>query len=501
MNLKEKKKSIEELYKAIFSIRESLQESVSLAQEAVNISQQFGGEIPRVITDQLNTYFIPVVSKYIDDDETPGAMTPLVVFLDSVPLAMTREEPQIEQITPTTPENAVAGLTEPPTEPADESYAAQMKENWFSKRKLKKEDQANLKKREELGLPAAYSYEEIKEGVLKGMREHPAVDDLLNFVHIMYETMYLTTDEEDMLLEAIDEIGNSGQQLEFDFSETLKEKVRWRHEFNGQADSEDVKIISKLVGPVKIGWSDVGEAIADTIELVGEGAEADSIISHLRIRYQMSDRDARAILRGVNTYKDSLPVKPNATLIKKDGTRVPSVREAEEKDISIPPTKGSFVVKRKSKIGSTLGKQGQLEDEIVFSCNDKEEAQEYVDEYNSSVTPAEKEMFGTEFYLEEPKEFEQDKPEGEGKKVKEAVLELPKDNYGLDLTINWDQTNEKIYLEKNNVTVILSDFDFLHRIHKGEIIIPQQDWDKLKRGEVVTVPSAIDPEVWNTLQD
>jgi hypothetical protein len=93
-----------------------------MASEVSVIADAFGGEIARVITEQINKYFIPSITKFIDDKETPGAMAPLVTFLDSVPLAMTREEPSPEQ---TTPNPINTQLAAPPSGPAPESFAGQ----------------------------------------------------------------------------------------------------------------------------------------------------------------------------------------------------------------------------------------------------------------------------------------------------------------------------------------------------------------------------------------
>lgn len=129
------KRNIEDLYKSIESIREALQDAVQLASEAAIVAEGFGGEISRVITSQLSTYFVPTISKYIDDENTPGAMTPLVTFLDSVPLAMTRQPatpviapPPAPAPAPETapqPEEAVAA----PEEPAEGSYASKQQES------------------------------------------------------------------------------------------------------------------------------------------------------------------------------------------------------------------------------------------------------------------------------------------------------------------------------------------------------------------------------------
>ena len=63
--LKEAKtKNIETLYKNIFAIREALQDAVAVAQESSNNASEFGGEISRVITDQINNYLIHYSKKH-----------------------------------------------------------------------------------------------------------------------------------------------------------------------------------------------------------------------------------------------------------------------------------------------------------------------------------------------------------------------------------------------------------------------------------------------------
>lgn len=123
-------KSIEDLYSSLFAIQESIQDATQLAAEAANLAGMFGGEISRVVTEQLNKYFIPAVSKYAEDGSTPGAIAPIITFLDSVPLAMTREEVQPDSKTP--PPQVEANLVQPPVEkeaPAEGSFADQVKES------------------------------------------------------------------------------------------------------------------------------------------------------------------------------------------------------------------------------------------------------------------------------------------------------------------------------------------------------------------------------------
>lgn len=123
------KKSVEELYRAIFAIRDALQDAQQLAAEAAVMSDAFGGEIARVITAQINTFFIPGISKFIDDAETPGAMSPLITFLDSVPLAMTRGEPEPQQVTPAPVANPQLAEPASTAQPAAGSYAAKTQES------------------------------------------------------------------------------------------------------------------------------------------------------------------------------------------------------------------------------------------------------------------------------------------------------------------------------------------------------------------------------------
>jgi len=130
------RRSIEDLYDAIFAIREALQDAMQLASEAVNIADSFGGEISRVITAQLNQYFIPILAKYLDDENTPGAIAPLVAFLDSVPLAMTRQPAEPQQ---TAPAPIKTELAIPPSPaPAEGSYAAKTQQTQESKKSAAK---------------------------------------------------------------------------------------------------------------------------------------------------------------------------------------------------------------------------------------------------------------------------------------------------------------------------------------------------------------------------
>lgn len=118
-----KKESVEKIYNIIFDMRDKLLELNSKAGELVNSVAGYGGIISSIITDQINKYFITDITHLIDDKETPGSIIGLINFLDSVPLAMTREEPKPEEIAPDS-SNIEANLNTPPSSelPRNDSY-------------------------------------------------------------------------------------------------------------------------------------------------------------------------------------------------------------------------------------------------------------------------------------------------------------------------------------------------------------------------------------------
>lgn len=97
-------KNIESLYSSLFSMRSDLEDMIQTAQGVINIANAFGGEINRVVGEQMKKYFIPTIQKMIDDTTVPGSLKGVITFLDSVPLAMTRIEPQADSVTPAVPD-------------------------------------------------------------------------------------------------------------------------------------------------------------------------------------------------------------------------------------------------------------------------------------------------------------------------------------------------------------------------------------------------------------
>lgn len=112
-------KNIESLYSTLFSMRTTMEDLVQEAQGVVNMANNFGGEINRVLSEQIKKYYIPAMQKLIDDTKTAGSLKGIIMFLDSVPLAYTRVEPQAESVTPDLPEVQLAE----PAGTTDEAHA------------------------------------------------------------------------------------------------------------------------------------------------------------------------------------------------------------------------------------------------------------------------------------------------------------------------------------------------------------------------------------------
>lgn len=120
--LKEARGNVEELYNLLSKMSEKLKDVVTDATELVQASSQYGGELARVLAEQMNQYFIPYITKIVNDETVPGDLSGIVHFLDSVPLAMIRQNPipdiggQIEMPQAQPPLSNPSGATESPVE-------------------------------------------------------------------------------------------------------------------------------------------------------------------------------------------------------------------------------------------------------------------------------------------------------------------------------------------------------------------------------------------------
>lgn len=122
------RQSIESMYDLMFSMRSKMEDILQDAQELTAAAKTYGGEISRVMVEQMTRYFAPTIKKLIDDEKTPGSMVGVIRFLDSVPLSYTRIEPSMDEIiapeTPTHPDlREPAGTTEIDNIPNRASFA------------------------------------------------------------------------------------------------------------------------------------------------------------------------------------------------------------------------------------------------------------------------------------------------------------------------------------------------------------------------------------------
>lgn len=100
------RKNIEALYDVLFTMRSNLEDIVQDAEGLLNDVAEYGGEMNRVLKEQLSKYFIPGLTALIKDEKTPGSIIGIIRFMDSLPLAMTRVEPSVENVAPVVPQNA-----------------------------------------------------------------------------------------------------------------------------------------------------------------------------------------------------------------------------------------------------------------------------------------------------------------------------------------------------------------------------------------------------------
>lgn len=95
-------KALQDSLEAMKNIVEDIKEKV---KTTLNDSNEFGGVVARVFKEQLGGYLTPKVEEFvkpiqemINGNRIPGSLKDLTIFLDSVPLAMIREEPNIREL-------------------------------------------------------------------------------------------------------------------------------------------------------------------------------------------------------------------------------------------------------------------------------------------------------------------------------------------------------------------------------------------------------------------
>ena len=345
------------LYDRIKDIKGSLESIISTVEdiqdnckELLADSDAFGGVISRVFKEQIAKYFIPELTKIVepikrvtDGDRVPGSLKDLVVFLDSVPLAMVREEPSVAELAaPVVPENvnieAPVGDSKVTSEideiPSNASFENQPVEDTVEK--VLPESKKSLSKRMR---ESRHPFLKLREGAFD------------NFHYI-------------------------------DFSKE-EDQERWRNSERGKQEGDWWLNRCHVENTNKFDSS-------NSEGLFGGWASVDA---------KHSMEEFGKVFVDDATGK---PVDPSyvRSLIKTWGEPKEKITEAkkvktERGDIDI------YQVKRTSTMGSSLGEDvAKLEDHVVYEFNTKEEAEEKAKALNDTVTPSEKELFGTEYKVD-----------------------------------------------------------------------------------------------------
>ena len=86
------KRNIEDVYNILYDMMESADKLIDQANNLTTAVAGYGGDLKRVITEQMGKYFIPTLQKLKDDENTPGCIKAQLTYLDSIPLWQTRVE-------------------------------------------------------------------------------------------------------------------------------------------------------------------------------------------------------------------------------------------------------------------------------------------------------------------------------------------------------------------------------------------------------------------------
>lgn len=114
------KKNIEDVYDNLFDMIELMDKLTNKANDLVTLVSAFSGELKRVISEQMNAYFIPTINKLKDDENTPGCIKAQIQFLDSIELGQMRMDTSAAEYQPN-PE--VVNNIDPSTLPASSSVS------------------------------------------------------------------------------------------------------------------------------------------------------------------------------------------------------------------------------------------------------------------------------------------------------------------------------------------------------------------------------------------
>ena len=109
------RKNIEDVYDNIYDMLDLMEKLSTKAADLVALAGNYSGDIKRVLTEQMQAYFIPTIQKLKDDENTPGCLKAQLTFLDSISLGQMRLDPSESDYSP---DPEVVNSTNPETLPA-----------------------------------------------------------------------------------------------------------------------------------------------------------------------------------------------------------------------------------------------------------------------------------------------------------------------------------------------------------------------------------------------
>ena len=80
------------MFNLLSDMQNLMERLIESSQNLVEIASEFGGEISKVLAEQVTSYYIPEIRALIDDPKKPGSLIGISRFLDSLPLAMARSK-------------------------------------------------------------------------------------------------------------------------------------------------------------------------------------------------------------------------------------------------------------------------------------------------------------------------------------------------------------------------------------------------------------------------
>lgn len=379
-------KNPNKLYDDIRNIKSDLETVTNVFKDiedkikiSLNNANEFGGVISRVFKEQLAGYLLGVINgikdpinNLIDGDRVPGSLKDLTIFLDSVPLAMTREESSVTELaSPVVPKDVK--ITPPVTDgeeiPQNASYnkggynpdiVEENTEEDNTPQDTEELNNDNNVPQQEESQPVEMG-ESLKRKLREGIRGNTR-KFLYNFKNLIEG--YLENKEGDNLEE---------KYLNLE-DEILAYKTRNNTVYN---------------------------CVKQYVENGGFAIYSDDAFNDLCELYESSPQEMKKFKdkedvvwnRYVSVLANYLP-----KLFKKEMGRElgdTSIRESEE------PLK-KYQVVRTSDVRSMLDSDtSNIDSKVVYEFDDKAEADELAEELNMDISQQERDLVGTEYSVVE----------------------------------------------------------------------------------------------------